>query len=369
MNNINRHNYESFFLLYIDNELSVAERRAVDEFVRSNPDLQEELEMFQQSILQPENVVFDNKAGLFHDEDAANNIEEKLLLHLDNELLPLEEIELEALIEKNTIVEKEWNLLQQTKLLPDNTIVFKDKGSLYRKEAGRVVAFPWRRVLAAAVFIGFGTWGGLVYFHNDNHPGENTIAGNTPVKTNENTLKPGTTQNTEAIESADKNGKKISTISLIAKKVTIAPNRKAPIKVTPEILTNGEKQIIAAVENSNNLPKPYFDNVNKVESNKTVTAYVTPEKQNNSIVNPGNNDKVKSTDKQDAANVYAATTASFNDNREESNNHVLFMDEEKIKKTKLGGMFRKVKRVIERNANIKTGGNSIKVANLEFAIQ
>jgi hypothetical protein len=45
------------------------------------------------------------------------------------------------------------------------------------------------------------------------------------------------------------------------------------------------------------------------------------------------------------------------------------MDEEKVKKTKIGGFFRKVKRVVERTTNIKTGGNNFKVANLEFAIQ
>ena len=50
MNNINRHNYETFFLLYIDNELSVTEKKTVDEFVDANPDLQEELIMLQQSI-------------------------------------------------------------------------------------------------------------------------------------------------------------------------------------------------------------------------------------------------------------------------------------------------------------------------------
>jgi hypothetical protein len=45
------------------------------------------------------------------------------------------------------------------------------------------------------------------------------------------------------------------------------------------------------------------------------------------------------------------------------------MDEEKVKKTKLGGFLRKASRVFARNANIKPGGNKIKVANLEFAIQ
>ena len=61
---IDRHNYEEFFLLYIDNELSVEERSAVEEFVRNNPDLEIEFTMLQQSTLPKDELVFEGKEAL-----------------------------------------------------------------------------------------------------------------------------------------------------------------------------------------------------------------------------------------------------------------------------------------------------------------
>ncbi len=68
--NINRHNYEEYFILYMDNELSSDDRRKVELFVKENPDLQEELDLLMQTQLIPDNsFVFDGKEQLLKDPD------------------------------------------------------------------------------------------------------------------------------------------------------------------------------------------------------------------------------------------------------------------------------------------------------------
>ena len=66
--NINRNNYEEFFLLYVDNELGAAERKAVEDFVSQNPDLNGEWETYLQTKLSPDSSIsFSGKHLLFRD--------------------------------------------------------------------------------------------------------------------------------------------------------------------------------------------------------------------------------------------------------------------------------------------------------------
>lgn len=66
---INRETYEEFFLLYNDNELTLDEKRAVENFVRENPDLETELILLQETVLrQDQSIIFDNKELLYREE-------------------------------------------------------------------------------------------------------------------------------------------------------------------------------------------------------------------------------------------------------------------------------------------------------------
>jgi hypothetical protein len=113
---ITRDNYEEFFLLYVDNELSATDRELVERFVAGNPDLGEEWEAFLQCRLEPERFIFPSKEELIKEE------------------------------------EEPW---PEKIFEPDLSIVFPHKESLYRHEKGRrIVPFPrWRFAAAAALVL------------------------------------------------------------------------------------------------------------------------------------------------------------------------------------------------------------------------
>jgi hypothetical protein len=367
---ITRNNYESFFLLYIDNELSVKEKSAVDEFVKVNPDLEEEFVMLKQTVLKADALEVDFKASLFKTEAGNQNIQQQLLLHLDNELNQEEQKAIHELIENDGVIKKEWLLLQQTKTTPDGSIVFEDKKSLYREEGKRVIMMPWLRFAAAAVITGVAIWTGVSFLaKNKQAPDAGSMVTtqsqpSSPVPAITDTVRLNTAKPGAVVEPA---------ILAATNKVEAAKKEKLPAPPKPTQLvakTNTMKNAQDKIPQiaSNNLPIPSSENINKDNSNKTITASVTPQTPGK-IIQPGKNDLSTGDIKTVEATNTFATTASYTEGEDKNDDRVFFMSEDKVKKTKLGGIFRKVKRVFERTANVKEGNNNIKIANLEFAIQ
>src|SRR5437868_7007231 len=93
---ISRDNYEMFFLLYVDNELSAAEKIAVEKFVQENIDLKPELLGLVQTALPLETISYDPKGSLYKNEYDPTALETKLLMYMDNELEPAAVNALEA---------------------------------------------------------------------------------------------------------------------------------------------------------------------------------------------------------------------------------------------------------------------------------
>ena len=158
--NINRNNYEEFFMLYADNELSAAERKNVELFIAANPDLQQELEVFSDFKLNPDTtIVFAGKEGLMKQEnDAAvitvGNCEAFFVLYADDELNGSEKAAVSSFLARHPELRPLFDLIQKTKLEPDAGIVFENKEILYRKEQDdRVIPFGWWKIAAAAIIL------------------------------------------------------------------------------------------------------------------------------------------------------------------------------------------------------------------------
>jgi hypothetical protein len=157
---INQHNYEEFFLLYIDGELSDTDRQAVEQFAQANPGFANELEiLLQMRLADDEPILFEGKESLFRTEASEINLEnheEHFLLYVDNELNSVSKQKVETFVLQHPALQESFTLLKQTRLVPE-TIVFPDKSSLYREEKKERPVFfmHWQRIAVAAALIGF----------------------------------------------------------------------------------------------------------------------------------------------------------------------------------------------------------------------
>ena len=367
--NINRHNYESFFLLYVDNELSVPEKNALELFVQENADLQEELDMLKQSVVKADDIVFKGKSKLFKSEIISAETEEQLLLYIDGELTTAAAEELETVLVNDNSLATQLQLLQQTKLSPADKIIFANKELLYRKEDSRVILFAWWKLAVAAVFIGFGIWGTALYLNSRSSVVFNETANNKGIKSTESlkdtpVIIPPVSSNENSVALAPTTNKIEKAIPKSITKVI------DPIKVQ-NVLYKENKSLAneQKIKNQldNHLPKPYFENINSTESNKKDLASVIPQTPQNTISNiaiTAKDNKIKPAASNN--NVY---TTAFTDNSDENKEDRFSLSEDEPKKSKLSGFLRKAKRVLERNTNMKGGDDNLKVANLEFAIQ
>lgn len=153
---INRNNYEEFFLMYVDDELTPQQRSEVETFVQQNADLKSEFEMLQQTKLDTkEDIEFAHKTELLKIKEsiALDNYQEYFLLYIDNELNEENRQAVEKFVLQHPALQEEFTLLKQT-VLPQEKIVFHYKRSLYKKEERRIVYFNWTRIAAAAAVIG-----------------------------------------------------------------------------------------------------------------------------------------------------------------------------------------------------------------------
>jgi hypothetical protein len=187
-NTIHLGNYEEFFILYMDNELTPEQINMVDAFLVIHPDLRGEFEMLMSTKLPSEefNIMKDE---LYADNMQSSSVGEDLLCYIDNELdadkTKIVELELAA----NSGYRSQYDFLLKTKLDTTEKIAHPNKEELYRRTE-RVIAFkPWMRVAAAVLIISIS---GIAYFNSS--PGKPVIEPSTAQANNsdkkQNTVEP-----------------------------------------------------------------------------------------------------------------------------------------------------------------------------------
>jgi hypothetical protein len=162
MENINHHNYETWLMLYLDNELTASERQSVDAFLEQHPDLKQELLGLKEVMLESSvPAAMPGKHRLLRPEvwnaDTLTLQQEQLLMLAEGTLQNEEKKKLESAILQTPLLQMEWGLLQKTVLKADTPIEMPGKESLYRKEQAKTVSMAkWYRIAAAAAILAFG---------------------------------------------------------------------------------------------------------------------------------------------------------------------------------------------------------------------
>jgi hypothetical protein len=236
------------------------------------------------------------------------------------------------------------------------------------------VGFAWWRVAAAAILLGFGVWGGFNLLNNKTVE-PSSVAGTKGTK-NTNSSTPAQTNVTAqstAQTVADLQRNAEVTAGKENSGSTKQKNNLPAQQILPQDAQKNNNTTIAKQDNnkkpSNNLPTPDYNNFNNNRGNEITALNVPQTDKATDKVNSGITSTVALPNNTNAADGYALNTKFTQSNGEEPNNDALLnMGEDNVKKSKLGGFLRKVKRLVERNANIKTG-NGIKVAGFDIAIK
>jgi hypothetical protein len=151
---ITRNNYELWFLDYLEGNL---DERLVDdflEFIRENPDLAEELHLFEAIGLAESDLFFSDKKKLYKDSFDLPAVFDLAAIGLfEGDLDQDEQVRFNNYLKHHPEKYKELQLFKLTKLSPEPSLFFNNKQMLYRQPFIRLVAFRLLRI--AAVFIFF----------------------------------------------------------------------------------------------------------------------------------------------------------------------------------------------------------------------
>jgi hypothetical protein len=126
------------------------------DFLNQNPDLKEELHLFEEVRLPEEQVFFGDKKQLHKNlTDENRRFENKAVAYMEGDLDTEENKAFETYLAAHPKLKNEYDLFDKTRLTPDSGIKYPEKRKLYRK-SGKAIVLTWvARAAAVAVLV----WG------------------------------------------------------------------------------------------------------------------------------------------------------------------------------------------------------------------
>lgn len=137
--NINRTNYEIYFIDHFDGTLDQKSERELMSFLNENPDLKEEFESFE-SIEVPISII--SYPGKEHLKKTAvlptlsineDNYNDFFIAKVEEDLNPVQVAEIETFLELNPQLRHEFDLFAKTRLKPDLSIIYSGKANLRKR--------------------------------------------------------------------------------------------------------------------------------------------------------------------------------------------------------------------------------------------
>jgi hypothetical protein len=153
---ITRDNYESFFIDYFEGNMPESTIDQFLDFLNQNPDLKEELHLFEEVNLPEEHIVFQEKKQLHKNEaEETRRLENIAIAYLEGDWDADENKTIEDYLSANPEFKREYDLIAKTQLKPDLGIKYPDRQKLYRKSSATIV-MNWTARTAAVVIL---IWG------------------------------------------------------------------------------------------------------------------------------------------------------------------------------------------------------------------
>lgn len=153
MKKIDRNNYETFFIDFLDGNLPLDEIDLLLDFLNENPDLAGELKNLEKIKLQPSSFSdFSFQHLKKSDLDLPEVFEETCIRAIENDLTPNEYRVFQEYVSHNKEHRNSFELFKLTISEPDPFIVYDKKISL--KKTGKTIGFRYWYAVAAIVILG-----------------------------------------------------------------------------------------------------------------------------------------------------------------------------------------------------------------------